>query len=186
MADFTALYGLITGLGGAAFGGAASYFGPLRLYRRQDAVKRSEERSKALDDRTGRLIAFRGVTRTNIHYLKDVLRDLEAGRQIDPDAFESRSQELVAATWQAHDDLLKSQVSLISLEGPSPHIREATRLLREAMRHPSSEKLADARRNVVIADIARDHVVLHIIDLIERDSGGLVPVNASQARPRQP
>ncbi|MGA5451876.1 hypothetical protein ACPCVO_35105 [Streptomyces umbrinus] len=119
MADATALYSLISGIGGALIGGIAGVYGPALIDKRRrehegmvhkQAASR-EEKEKALAtiaDATGALQDWhRLITRT--------LQDLEAGRQVDVGAFD-----------ESADSVMRSVVQAISLVG-SRSFRSARR-----------------------------------------------------------
>ncbi len=116
MADATALYSLISGIGGALIGGVAGVYGPGMIDRRRRqhewAVERErrrhelelDEQRRELDAAAGSLTAIAEASTCLHGWLRLVewsLQDLDAGRSLDVARYDEQAEQALQAVTRA-------------------------------------------------------------------------------------
>ncbi|MET9863299.1 hypothetical protein ABZY93_29155 [Streptomyces smyrnaeus] len=93
MADTSAIYSLISGLGGAVIGAGATVFASARQHRREISERGKERRRLQAKEEIVRLTSLRFAGRAWLEVALQAQQRLASGAEVDPDKFDQDIKE---------------------------------------------------------------------------------------------
>jgi hypothetical protein len=132
--DATAVFSMISGLGGAALGALAGVYGPVLLERRRHTTQQSSDAHTTV-------AAARQAGHAWLRTIHRAIQDLQAGRAVDVAAFDQATEAAMEMVTVAVTDLARPSVELHRVPSSTPDLSgpvigrmwEITRQLRKVV-----------------------------------------------------